>query len=50
MLLLLKNSKNITRFHTKIFSINIPSKKETLDIDTIEDFKLAQKYVKFKNK
>jgi CMP-N,N'-diacetyllegionaminic acid synthase len=36
--------------YKNFFPLYIPSKKETLDIDTIEDFKLAQNYVKFKNK
>ena len=33
--------------YKNFFPLYIPSKKESLDIDTIEDFKLAQKYVKF---
>ena len=42
--------KKLTKYNTfsykNFFPLYVSSKKESLDIDTIEDFKLAQKYVK----
>tara|TARA_X000000950_G_scaffold289513_1_gene414558 strand:+ start:5361 stop:5954 length:594 start_codon:yes stop_codon:yes gene_type:complete len=41
--------KKLTKYNTfsykNFFPLYVSSKKESLDIDTIEDFKLAQKYV-----
>ncbi len=40
-----KLTKYNTFSHKNFFPLYVSSKKESLDIDTIEDFKLAQKYV-----
>ena len=42
MLLVNKLKKYNSFSYKNFFPFYIPSKKETLDIDTIEDFKLAQ--------
>ena len=46
----IKKLKKYNTFSYKnFFPLYVSSKKESLDIDTIEDFKLAQKYVKVNN-
>ena len=44
-----KLAKYNTFSYKNFFPLYVSSKKESLDIDTIEDFKLAQKYVKVNN-